>query len=100
MGYTGIELGKRLLRQGSGKKSAQVEVKICVVSKESSDRRMAWEAMRALALGALLGGALTLCGRWVQDSLVCTALQSAFSAMMLAMLLPGRAQDLSWTCQV
>jgi hypothetical protein len=50
----------------------------------------------ALALGALLGGAVTLCSRRFDTSVIfCTAIQSAFSIAVLAVLVPIRTQDLN-----
>jgi hypothetical protein len=64
--------------------------------KERSVRTTVRGIILALALGALLGSALTPCSRWLEAfPLLCTALQSAFSAMMLAVLAPIRSQDLS-----
>ena len=64
-------------------------------TEKSSDRVTVWRALSALALGAVLGGIGMLCSRWVKDSpLLCTALQSAFSTMVLAVLTSARPQDL------
>jgi hypothetical protein len=67
----------------------------CSTTKEPSVRTTIGETIRALALGVLLGGALVSCGKWIDASLVCTALQSAVSVMVLAALAPVRSQDLS-----
>jgi hypothetical protein len=48
---------------------------------------------RALALGALLGCALTLGSRWISDRLLGTALQSVVSVMLLAVLAPAQARE-------
>jgi hypothetical protein len=64
------------------------------IATEPSVRTSIRKAMRALALGVLLGGVLVSCGKWIGASLVCTALQSAVSAMVLAVLIPVRSQDL------
>jgi len=63
---------------------------------KSSDRVTVWGALSALALGVLLGDIGVLCSRWVNDSpLLCMALQSAFSTMVLAVLASVRPQDLT-----
>jgi hypothetical protein len=64
--------------------------------KGNSVHATAWRMVRALALGMLLGGALTLFS-WRSDvsSLLCIALQSAFSAMVLAVLVFDQHQDMS-----
>jgi hypothetical protein len=58
--------------------------------------RTTWLALSALAVGALLGGVWVL-GRWriAEPSLLCTALQAAFSATVLGVLASARSQDLS-----
>ena len=54
----------------------------------------------ALSLGASLGIIGVLCGRCVSDSpLLCTALQSAVSAMALAVLASARPQALALETQ-
>jgi hypothetical protein len=68
----------------------------CSRTQELPVRTTAWRTIRALALGALLGGLLVLCNLQMSGSpLVCTALQSAFSAMVLGALASGRMQDLT-----
>jgi hypothetical protein len=63
--------------------------------KKSSERLTVWGALKALALGTLLGSIGVLCSRWLDDSpLLCTALQSAVSTMVLAVLASARPQDL------
>lgn len=62
---------------------------------KSSDRVTALGVLRALAMGALLGGSGMLCSRWLSDSPnLCTALQSAVSTMALTALAFARPQDL------
>ena len=64
-------------------------------TKESSEHVTVWGTLRALALGTLLGSIGMLCSQWGKDSpLLCTALQSAISTMVLAVLASARPQDL------
>jgi hypothetical protein len=73
-----------------------MERNTCSATEKPSDRSTAWGALGALALGAVLGGTGMLCSRWVNGSpLLCTALQSAFSTMVLAVLTSARQQDLA-----
>lgn len=73
-----------------------MERNTCSETAKPSDRSTVWGALGALALGAVLGGTGMLCGRWVNGSpLLCTALQSAFSTMVLAVLTSARPQDLA-----
>jgi hypothetical protein len=72
-----------------------VERNVRFAAKKSSDRITVWEALRALTLGALLGGSGMLCSRWLGDSPhLCTALQSAVSTMVFAVLASAKPQDL------
>jgi hypothetical protein len=78
---------------GSGE--SKVEWNTRSATDKTSGRVTIWAALSALALGVLLGVIGALCSQWVDDSpLVCTALRSAFSAMVLAVLAPARPQDL------
>jgi hypothetical protein len=72
-----------------------VEWNARLATEKPSDRVTVWRTLGALALGAVLGGIGMLCSRWLSDSpLLCTALQSAFSTMVLAVLTSARPQDL------
>jgi hypothetical protein len=58
--------------------------------------RTTWMALSALGVGALLGVAWVPGGRRiVEPTLLYTALQSAFSAVLLGVLASGRSLDLS-----
>jgi hypothetical protein len=64
-------------------------------TEKPSEHITVWGALRALALGAFLGIIGVLCSRWVKDSpLLCTALGSVISTMVLAALASARPQDL------
>jgi hypothetical protein len=56
-----------------------------------------WGALRALALGTALGAGVGIpCSRWAGVSpLLCTAVQSAASGMMLGFLVSGAPEDLA-----
>lgn len=58
-------------------------------------RATAWDALCALAVGGLLGSAVMLCSLWIKDALWCTALQSAGTALVLAIPVHFGSQTLS-----
>jgi hypothetical protein len=95
MGYTIVDPTEIVSTESGGLESRVIE-NPGSVTKELSVRTTAWRTIRALALGALLGGVLIPCNLQTSGSpLLCTALQSAFSAMVLAALAPVRSQDLT-----
>jgi hypothetical protein len=65
------------------------------IAKELAGRTTVRSFASALALGALLGSALTLCTRQMDASLLWIAIRLAVSVMLLAVLNPVQVQDLS-----